>query len=230
MPFITSRSIIQLMQMVIVLSSFCLPLAVDKSRPVLIVKLLETHENFLLKKMNFNRKDSLNMAEVLKDPQFVEFLKKWELNRRPSAVRAIFASKIQSFLSSYFLISTFYNFNPKTNFNFFSFFFHDFSPRPGVRFCPMLTLRRQWIAIDVTDRRSRRFNRQKSGWGRRRGLAKSNLSGIWSAAISHWTNREEVDAAASLDGEVSRHSNLYAQVRDEQASMWHGFELSSVCK
>ena len=40
--------------------------------------------------MNFNRSDSLKFTEVLSDPKFLEFLKKWEMARRPSAVRAIF--------------------------------------------------------------------------------------------------------------------------------------------
>lgn len=44
--------------------------------------------------MNFNRRDSLILSEVLSDPQFVAFLRKWEGNRRPSAVRALFESKI----------------------------------------------------------------------------------------------------------------------------------------
>ena len=36
--------------------------------------------------MNFNRQDSLNLMDVLKDPKFVEFLRKWEKNRNPSAL------------------------------------------------------------------------------------------------------------------------------------------------
>jgi hypothetical protein len=53
--------------------------------------------------MNFNRSDSLKFSEVLSDPKFVEFLQKWELMRRPSAVRAIFThqSSLEFFL--YFL-------------------------------------------------------------------------------------------------------------------------------
>jgi hypothetical protein len=45
-----------------------------------------------LLRMNFNRSDSLKFAEVLNDPKFLDFLKKWEVTRRPSAVRAIFTS------------------------------------------------------------------------------------------------------------------------------------------
>ena len=48
--------------------------------------------------MNFNRQDSLKFTEVLNDPQFVAFLRKWENERRPSAVRAIFISNFFPFL------------------------------------------------------------------------------------------------------------------------------------
>lgn len=34
--------------------------------------------------MNFNRQDSLNLMDVLKDPKFVKFLKKWEQERHLS--------------------------------------------------------------------------------------------------------------------------------------------------
>lgn len=54
-------------------------------------KLLSLFE-FTCETMNFFRKDSLNMAEVLKDPEFVKFLKKYEMNRRPSAIQAILES------------------------------------------------------------------------------------------------------------------------------------------
>lgn len=61
----------------------------------------------------------MNLAEVLNDPQFVEFLKKWEMNRRPSAVRAIFESNPQTlFLCFNF---NFIIFSHKTNFYLFFF-------------------------------------------------------------------------------------------------------------
>lgn len=40
----------------------------------------------LRKTMNFNRQDSLNLMEVLKDPKFVKFLKKWEQERHLSVL------------------------------------------------------------------------------------------------------------------------------------------------
>lgn len=51
------------------------------------------------------------MAEVLNDPQFVEFLKKWEMNRRPSAVRAIFESKPQTLFLIFYFIFLFFDFS-----------------------------------------------------------------------------------------------------------------------
>lgn len=51
---------------------------------------------FLLKsrilKMNFNRRDSMTLHEVMSDSRLLSFLKKWENHRRPSAVRNLFAS------------------------------------------------------------------------------------------------------------------------------------------
>lgn len=59
-----------------------------------------------LKKMNFNRKDSLNLMEVLNDPKFVKFLKKWEEERRSSTLQINLSGTI-----SHFKPHTIYNFN-----------------------------------------------------------------------------------------------------------------------
>lgn len=89
------------------------------SRPVLKVKSPEALETLLLDikllntlEMNFNRRDSLKFDEVLNDPQFVEFLKKWELNRHPSIVDILFnRSKVYlvnlSFLPSFKVLGSF---------------------------------------------------------------------------------------------------------------------------
>lgn len=70
--------------------------------------------------MNFNRRDSLNLNEVLSDPQFVAFLRKWEANREPSAVRALFESTFFIFV----ILIFFY-------FSFSSFFFIFLMSRPA---------------------------------------------------------------------------------------------------
>ena len=54
--------------------------------------------------MNFNRRDSLKTFEVLNDPQFVEFLKKWELTRNPNLIRALFGSNLVNFILFWFSI------------------------------------------------------------------------------------------------------------------------------
>lgn len=51
--------------------------------------------------MNFNRRDSLNFDDVLNNPQFVAFLRKWESNRRPNAVRELFSSNVHYFVHSF---------------------------------------------------------------------------------------------------------------------------------
>lgn len=57
---------------------------------------MEKSFQFLLKsrilKMNFNRRDSMTLHEVMSDSRLLSFLKKWENHRRPSAVRNLFAS------------------------------------------------------------------------------------------------------------------------------------------
>lgn len=63
--------------------------------------------------MNFNRSDSLKFMEVLNDPKFVTFLRKWEIARRPSAVRAIFTDsnlEPSSLFRIFFLIPFFISF------------------------------------------------------------------------------------------------------------------------
>lgn len=42
--------------------------------------------------MNFNASDSLTLRDVVEEPLFLDFLRKWELSRRPSStIRAIFS-------------------------------------------------------------------------------------------------------------------------------------------
>lgn len=52
--------------------------------------------------MNFNRRDSLKLEEVLNDPQLFQFLRKWELIRQPSLINVLFNRRkfMKTFLSS----------------------------------------------------------------------------------------------------------------------------------
>lgn len=68
--------------------------------------------------MNFNGKDSLTFTEVLNNPMFLDFLRKWELNRRPSAVRALFGCKEKS---QFHLLIFKFALELKLNFSFFFF-------------------------------------------------------------------------------------------------------------
>lgn len=46
--------------------------------------------------MNFNSRDPLNISDVMKDQQLLDFLRKWEFYRRPSStIRALFKSKME---------------------------------------------------------------------------------------------------------------------------------------
>lgn len=171
------------------------------SRPVLIVNLLETHATRIKFKeylrMNFNRQDSLKMTDVLNDPQFVAFLRKWEMERQPSEVRALFGCKITPHFYDFVdscLIST----------N-FVFLFSSFMISVTFRVLSV-TQHRQRISSNVADRRVRWCHPQKLGWRRgQRRLAEPDLGGLRSATVPHRANREEAASAALDFATVSRH-------------------------
>lgn len=74
--------------------------------------------------MNFNRRDSLNITDVLDDPQFLAFLRKWEINRNQRDIQAIFASNF-----SFFCRTLFFHWVSFTNFSFIFLSFHNFPPQ-----------------------------------------------------------------------------------------------------
>lgn len=79
-------------------------------------------KNNLSSEMNFNRRDSLQLSDVLDDPRFLSFLRKWETDRKFRNCRAIFSSNLSWFRRIFIfasLCSLIYV---------FFLLFHDFSP------------------------------------------------------------------------------------------------------
>lgn len=54
-----------------------------------------------LSKMNFNRSDSLQLSDVLEDPRFLSFLRKWETERNFRDKQALFASNFSWFCRTF---------------------------------------------------------------------------------------------------------------------------------